>query len=62
MYTLVCEKTGQAAVVDPSFHDRDEWEEIEEYLDGKHVRQDLCLEDGLEILENIGRLDHRASG
>ena len=32
------------------------------YKLGKHVRPDLCLEDGLGILENIGRLDDRASG
>ena len=33
------------------------------YRLGKHVGQppDLWLEDGLGILENIGRLDHRAS-
>jgi hydroxyacylglutathione hydrolase len=51
MYTLVCEKTGQAAVVDPSFHDRDEWEEIEEYLDGKQVTH---------ILLTHGHADHVA--
>ena len=38
MFSLVCEATGDAVVVDPSTHDKSEFQKLEEHLDGKNVK------------------------
>jgi hydroxyacylglutathione hydrolase len=49
MYTMICESTNEAAIIDPSCHDRVEWDRLQEHLDGKEVKH---------ILLTHGHADH----
>jgi hydroxyacylglutathione hydrolase len=48
-YTLVCESTGNAAVVDPACSSRAEWDQLHSYLEGRNVSH---------ILLTHGHADH----
>lgn len=49
MYALVCDATGDAVVVDPSTHERSEFEVVEKYLEGTNVKH---------VLLTHGHADH----
>jgi hydroxyacylglutathione hydrolase len=49
MYSLVCEKTNEAVVVDPSTHDPGEFDSLVSHLEGKEIKH---------ILLTHGHADH----
>lgn len=49
MFSLVCDATGDAVVVDPSTHDKSEFDSLQAHLDGKNVKH---------ILLTHGHADH----
>jgi glyoxylase-like metal-dependent hydrolase (beta-lactamase superfamily II) len=51
MFSLICDSTNDAVVIDPSFHDRSEFQSLETHLEGKNVKH---------ILLTHGHADHVA--
>ena len=49
MFSLTCEETNDAVVIDPSTHDPSEFQVLEEHLDGKNVKH---------VLLTHGHADH----